>query len=177
MTTEPRQNAAAHPVQPAEKPAASPSASPSAGPPDPPRPLPVRALVLSFAAIFGAFALSAFILDRHFSWGAEVTNGVMAGGITAMAAVGASILAIQPWKARSAADWSLWWLGSTTVRILFTPLALFSVYSATLLPGLAVFLGGAAGFFAALVVETSVIARAVLSATRPQRSDSAASPE
>jgi integral membrane sensor domain MASE1 len=163
MTTERHENATG---QPGGKP-----------PADPPRPLPVAGLIIAFAALFGAFALAVWLLSRQFAWTPEITNGVMAGGITAMVAVGASILAIQPWKARPAADWSLWWLGSATVRILFTPLALFSVYSATLLPGPAVFLGGAAGFFAALVVETSVIARAVLSATRPQRSESAASPE
>ncbi len=136
---------------------------------DPPRPLPTARLLVSFGVLLGLITAGAWGLGRIYGWLPETVNGVVAGGITSAGSVLLSIMAMQPWKPRPAADWALFWLGSATIRILFTPLALFSVYSATLLPGPAVLLGGAAAFFAALVVETTVIARAVLQASRSPR--------
>jgi predicted membrane-bound dolichyl-phosphate-mannose-protein mannosyltransferase len=122
-------------------------------------------------AIGGAmllYVVVVFLLDRQcgqaLSWDPNTLNGAVAGGVTSAVSVLASFFAIQPWKSRPAGDWMLYWLGSTTARFLITPPALFSVYSATLLPAAAVFLGGATMFIVALLLETAVIARAVLQA-------------
>lgn len=143
---------------------------------DPPRPLPNRQLVVAGLLLAGVFYGVVVALGRAFSWPEAQVQGALVGGFTSMLSVAVSVLALKPWRARPAADWSLYWLGSATIRTLFTPLALFSVYSATLLPGPAVLLGGAAAFFAALVVETSVIARAVLLASASGRGASGTSP-
>lgn len=143
---------------------------------DPPRPLPVGQLVIAFALLLGVYTGSVWGLASALGWPDGVVNGAMAGGITSMVSVAVSLGVLKPWRPRPAADWSLYWLGSATIRVLFTPLALFSVYSATLLPGPAVLLGGAAAFFAALVVETSVIARAVLLASASRRGASGTTP-
>lgn len=143
---------------------------------DPPRPLPNRQLIVAGVLLAGVFYGVVVGLSRALAWPEAQTQAVLVGGFTSMASVAISLVALKPWRARPAADWSLYWLGSATIRTLFTPLALFSVYSATLLPGPAVLLGGAAAFFAALVVETSVIARAVLLASASGRGASGTSP-
>jgi hypothetical protein len=119
-------------------------------------------VVITLLGLFVVLVGVALACRSLYGWTPQTLSGVLVGGGTSIATVLLVFLAIQPWKSRPAADWLLFWLGSATVRLLFTPLALFSVYSATLLPGPAVLLGGAAAFFAALVLETVVIARAVL---------------
>lgn len=138
-------------------------------PADPPMPLPTARLLVWFAILVGAITLAPWGLGVLYGWSAETVNGAIAGGIASAVTVLLSLVALKPWKPRPAADWALYWIGSSTIRLLVTPLALFSVYSATLLPGRAVLLGGAAAFFAALVVETAVIARAVLQASQSSR--------
>ncbi len=130
--------------------------------PDPPRTLPTGQILTTFGALITLQVAVVWGLQQAFAWTAQTTNGVMAGGIVAYVSVLASILALQPWKPRPMAMWTILWMGSTTIRVLLTPVALFSVYFATLLPGTAVLLGGTAAFFAAIAAETVVIARAVL---------------
>lgn len=134
------------------------------GSPDRPMALPTRAVVLTMGLAMVAYVAGVAGLAQPLGWSGSEVQGAVAGGLTSAASVLASFLSIRPWKSRPAADWALYWLGSTTVRFLITPIALFSVYSATLLPGAAVLLGGAVMFLVALLLETAVIARAVLHA-------------
>ena len=143
-------------------PQSTPSDKPAGRVADPPQPLPTAAVLVATGLEIGLGAALVWGAGRTYGWTGDQVNGAIVGGVTASLAVLAAFLAIQPWKSRPAADWALFWLGSATVRLLFTPLALFSVYSATLLPGAAVLLGGAAMFFIGLVTETVIIARAVL---------------
>lgn len=134
----------------------------SKGAADPPRSLPTGPVLLALLGEMVVLGLVAWLAAPRFGWSGEETTGVIVGAATASFAVLAAFVGMLPWKSRPAADWTLFWLGSATVRLLVTPLALFSVYFATLLPGVAVLLGGAAMFFIALVTETVIIARAVL---------------
>lgn len=131
-------------------------------PVDPPRPLPFRAVLVVSFLVLGLEAAFAYGLARPFGWDAATSAGITVGGATSVIMCVIAFLAILPWKSRPAADWTLWWIGATTLRLLLTPVALFSVYFATLLPGPAVLLGGAAAYVVALFSETAVIARAVL---------------
>ncbi|MDZ4756332.1 MAG: hypothetical protein SGJ11_17795 [Phycisphaerae bacterium] len=130
--------------------------------PDPPRTLPTADIILVFGGLTFLHTAVLWGLQRNFQWSSSTVNGAMVGGLVAYACVLASIMALQPWKPRPMAAWSVLWMGSTTIRLLLTPLALFSVYFATLLPGTAVLLGGSAAFFVAIAAETVVIARSVL---------------
>lgn len=92
--------------------------------------------------------------------GTAATAGVI-GSWSAIAISLASLLAIAPWKPRTALDWQTLWIASTAMRLVLTPAVLVSVYFAALLPGGALFLGGAAGYGLALLGEALVIASAV----------------
>jgi hypothetical protein len=75
------------------------------------------------------------------------------------------------------ATWSLLWIGAITIRLLVTPIALLSVYFATLLPGAPVLLGGVAAYLAMLAAETVVLVRSVLHPSlRPSVGSAALSP-
>lgn len=131
-------------------------------PADPPRPLPVGPIILGFALLAATQVAVAFGLTGLNGWSGETRSGIIVGGLISILAAAVAYLAIRPWQSRPMADWALLWLGVITVRFLFTPLALFSVYFAALLPGPAVLLGGVAGYLAALALETAVIGRSVL---------------
>jgi hypothetical protein len=143
----------------------APSTPPQTPDLDPPKPLPVRPVVIGLGLVMVVHTLAVAGLASIYGWSADDANGAIAGGIVATVSVLASLLALQPWKPRPMAMWTILWLGSSTIRLLFTPVALFSVYFATLLPGTAVLLGGTAAFLVALAVETVVIARAVHQST------------
>ncbi|MBL9150113.1 MAG: hypothetical protein JNM94_15605 [Phycisphaerae bacterium] len=160
------------------------SAQPSAGPgssdpvatttsiPDPPRTLPWRTILVGLV-ILGLLQVGvAEGLARWKGWGPEVVKGIALGGAASLVVAALAILVLAPWKPRKTADWTVLWLGVVTVRLIFTPLALFSVYSSALLPGPAVFLGGVAAYLAALLLETVVIARAMLPSEHAPTRDS-----
>lgn len=129
---------------------------------DPPRALPTFSLFAGFAGLVALQGIAAFALARAFDWGEPTAWGIAIGGWTSLLVALLAIAALRPWQPRPMADWTVLWLGATTIRLLFTPVGLFSVYSAALFPGEAVFLGGMAAYLAALVVETAILGWAVL---------------
>lgn len=99
-----------------------------------------------------------------FGLGRLDSAGALAAVVGGWSAVGvslASLLAIAPWKPRTALAWQSLWIASTAMRLVLTPAVLASVYFAALLPGGALFLGGAAGYGLALLGEALVIVSAV----------------
>lgn len=129
---------------------------------DPPRPLPVRQLTIALGILLILQSTVPYLLGAWFEWTPATAKGVVVGGWTSLLVAAIAMWVLKPGRPRSMADWTLIWMGGTTVRLLLTPLGLFSVYSATLLPGTAVLLGGTAAYLAALAVETTIIGRAVL---------------
>lgn len=129
---------------------------------DPPRALPSVGLAVGFGAVAILQVVAAFGLTGLNGWGAPTRMGIIVGGSISLLVAALALIVMRPWQPRPMADWSILWLGATTVRFLFTPLALFSVYFATPLPGAAVLLGGTAAYLAVLAVETVVIGRSVL---------------
>jgi hypothetical protein len=91
-------------------------------------------------------------------WPDPVIQGAMVGSWVSLLVSGLAIVALRPNRPRPMADWMILWLGATTIRILFTPLGLLSVYFAAPLPGTAVLLGGLAAYLVALAVESSILA-------------------
>lgn len=135
-------------------------------PADPPRALPARALAVSLLALIAALVGGAYGLTAAFAWSADTRTGIVVGGLVSLACCTIAIAVLRPTRPRPTADWTVHWIGATTLRFLLTPIGLFSVYSATLLPGMAVLLGGTAAYLAALAVETVVIARALSAPAR-----------
>lgn len=129
---------------------------------DPPRTLPWRTILVGLVLLGVLQAIVGEGLARWKGWGPDVVKGIAYGGAASLVVAALAIMVLAPWKPRATADWTVLWLGVVTVRLIFTPLALFSVYSSALLPGPAVFLGGVAAYLAALLLETVVIARAML---------------
>ena len=129
---------------------------------DRPRTLPFIAIAVAFALILAAQVGGAYLLADRLSWTRDTRVGVVVGGFVSIAGCSIALIAIRPWTPRPVSEWTVLWIAATAIRFLFTPIALFSVYSATLLPGPAVFLGGAAAYVVALAAESVVIARARL---------------
>lgn len=140
---------------------------------DPPRPLPTVTLASWLGGILAAQIAAAYVLTDLCAWTPATRTGIIVGGVISIAGCSIAIGVIKPWRPRPASTWTVLWIGATTIRFLFTPAALFSVYSATFLPGPAVFLGGVAAYLAALAAESVVIARAMLAPapTCPKRGE------
>lgn len=136
--------------------------------PAPPFGVPVRPLAASIAVagvvlLVGCGLLA--ILDLPSGRGRETAVAAGVGGLVAIAVCAVSIFAFAPWKPRPALAWQTIWLGSTVIRLTVTPLLLGSVYFAALLPGVAMFLGGVAGYGLALLAESLVLSRAAWNAS------------
>lgn len=123
--------------------------------------VPVSRLLMVAVAALGIVLLAGLGL---FGLGRLDSAGALAAVVGGWSAVGvslASLLAIAPWKPRTALAWQSLWIASTAMRLVLTPAVLASVYFAALLPGGALFLGGAAGYGLALLGEALVIVSAV----------------
>lgn len=126
-----------------------------------PFPIPVARLCLAAGTAAGVVCAAAGGLLLTGRIDGIAAAAAVIGSWSAIAVSLASLLAIAPWKPRTALDWQTLWIASTAMRLVLTPAVLVSVYFAALLPGGALFLGGAAGYGLALLGEALVIVSAV----------------
>ena len=120
------------------------------------------------AAGLGSAAVAAVLGHRFADAAGGAAFGAAISGSTALLGV----LILKPWKERPASDWMTSWLAATVVRLLLTPLAAGSLYSALPLPGKPFLLAVAGTYLACLAAESVVLARDVgraLSEAAPAR--------
>ena len=90
--------------------------------------------------------------------------GLMGAAVVLVVCV-LGVLAMAPWRARTASTWMTFWLAGTVLRMLAAPALTFLLYSATPLNAVALTLAVAVAYLIVLLTETVTIAHSVSRAT------------
>lgn len=106
-----------------------------------------------------AMAGAASSLLARIAWPGQglAVVGPASAAVAAVAMVG-GLLAVAPWKARPIGLWPTFWLASTVLRMLLTPILAYLLYSATPFGAAAVAINVVAAYLLALAGEVVVLA-------------------
>lgn len=125
---------------------------------DPVIKLPTGVMFTLFGVIVLAIAACWLLLALTGAQPWSVAGAGLLGSLASVVVGGGGILILKPWQPRRAGDLALFWLGSTVLRVLVTPILALVLYFAAYPPIYPFVLGAGTAYLAILLSETALVA-------------------